>query len=604
VVAVATAALFLLVARLASRREQLFALPIAALLAIALLVIGQHDTTDAWSEVQTWVRDNTPDDAVFLTPIQPGGFRLESQRAVVGEWRDGTQLYFSAGFAPQWWRRMLDLQPGLLTDASGRNILSTGRPLSSLDDEAVVALARKYGASHVVMRKQPNRELPVAYSNGEFAVYLPQLPPPVAPAEATDKDRWLADEKFMRETVLPNIDKYRKGDAKLHLLDADGRPLAGATVEVRQVASAFNFSASLPFFQAPAGAPSNGDFVPPPVDPRELVHFREIFNASMIPFSGKWMYVEPREGELHFEDLDHYVDWCTQNHIRLEYHFLSGYFAPWVKQKNPQQQGEAFLRHAKQIAERYGDRIPYWQVVNETILIQQSPPVFKMLRQMMPNAKLGISDCAKFAPETKSKRRIDMQSDMIRGLAEVRWLKGQGIQPDFFGFHGHRPFGIWPEASQMYASLDLFAKEGVKVHITEFTVPQDTPIISPIRGGRFTPEVQAQFYERFFTVCFSHPAVELINIWGIGPNTWQQGSGLLDANYNPKPTFFALKRLLTETWRTNVTLKTDIEGAASFRGFHGDYVATVKIADGRSHEIRFSIKPGDQPSIVREPIPR
>jgi GH35 family endo-1,4-beta-xylanase len=286
----------------------------------------------------------------------------------------------------------------------------------------------------------------------------------------------------------------------------------------------------------------------------------------------------------------------------MEYHFMSGYFANWVKQKKPDEQAAAFLRHARQLAERYGDKIEYWQVVNETILMQQSPAVFRMMREVLPNAKLGISDCAKFGFEV-NRRGTVTRNDMNRGLAEVKWLKSQGIQLDFFGFHGHRPFGLWPEATVMYKCLDDFAAEGVKIHITEFTVPMGTTVKGDIRGGTFTPELQAQFYERFFTICYSHPTVDLINIWGIGPHTWQAGSGLLDEQYNPKPAFFALKKLITETWRTNVSLKSDIRGNASFRGFHGDYVATVKTSDGKTRGVKFAIKPTGQAETIRLQLP-
>lgn len=556
---------------------------------------------DPWTGVQRWARSHTKEDALFLTPIQPGGFRLESERAVVGEWRDGTQLYFSSQFAPTWWQRMNDLQPGLLMDASGKRLLSRGRSLDSMDDEAIVALAGRYGATHIVLPTGGNRSLARVYSNDGYAVYLPQIPQPEAPADVTDRTRWDADEKFIRDTVLPNIEKNRKGDMRLQLLDTDGRPLAGASVEVRQVRQTFDFSASLPFFGQADMRSANGDYQPPPVEPRELERFLEVFNYSMIPFSSKWMYVEPFEGERHYEELDRYISWCTEHHIGMEYHFVSGYFAPWVARKDPQQQGAAFVRHARQLAERYGDKIDAWQVVNESILLQQSPPVFKELRKVLPpGAKLGISDCAKFAPEnrgaiTSSLRRLDM----YRGLETIKWLKSQGVQVDFFGFHGHRPFGLWPEARVMYDVIDKYAAEGVRLNITEVTVPNETGLLGNLRSGRFTAEVQADYYERLLTILYSHPAVDMVNLWGIGPNTWQDGSGLLDKDYNPKPAFAALKKLITETWRTNTALKLGLDGAASFRGFHGDYEGIVKLPGGQTAKVTFRIEPGRPDNSVR-----
>ncbi len=599
IAAAVAAGLLALLARLTSRREQWFVVPVSIAVGTVILAFGVRSSDSGWTDVQSWAGEHSPAEALFLTPIQPGGFRLRSSRSVVGEWRDGTQLYFSGAFADQWWQRMKDLQPGLLANATGRSILSAGRPLETLDDESLEKIAEKYGATFLVLPKRQTRRFPVVYENAEYAVYLPKLPEPQVPSEASNKEKWLADERFMRETVLPNIEKHRKGDVRLQLLDKDGRPMSGASVDVRQVRQAFAFSASIPFFSPPPPTSAGGDFRPRPVQQPELDRFREIFNSSMIPFSGKWMYIEPREGERHYDDLDRYVNWCITNQVRMEFHFLSGYSANWVKQKTPEAQGQAFLSHAKSLAERYGEKIESWQVVNETILIQQSPAVFRELRRMLPNAKLGISDCAKFAPETKSLRLFDQQQDLIRGLEEIRWLKQQGIKLDFFGFHGHRPFGLWAEASEMYAALDRFAKEGVRIHVTELSMPQDRPVISTIRSGSYTPEVQAKFYERYYTICYSHPDVDLINLWGIGPNTWQPGSGLLDTQFNPKPAWFALKKLITETWRTNTTLTLGLDGGASFRGFHGDYLATIKLSNGQTAVIEFAIKPGDPSTVVR-----
>jgi len=583
-------------------RPRLAARGVIALFAGALLVAaGAQPPRDGWTWAQLWARDHTPTDAVFLTPVQPGGFRLQSQRAIVGEWRDGTQLYFSSKFAPMWWDRISALQPGILVDSAGRHILSHGRSMETLDDEALVDLAHKFGATHIILpRGGRPRGLTPVYYNPDYAIYLPTIQPTEAPADAPDADRWQADDRFMRDTVLPNIERNRKGDVHLQLLDTDGRPLAGATVDVHQVRQAFDFSASLPFFQAPAGPSTMGDYQPPPVQQAELDRFLQIFNYTMIPFSSKWMYLEPVEGQRHYEELDRYVDFCTQHDIRIEYHFLSGYWPAWLSRKTPKQQGEDFLRHAKQLAERYGNKIDAWQVTNEGILFQQSPPVFAALRKMLPNAKLGIADCAKFAPESRLAATPALRErDMYRGLDQIRWLKQQGVKVDFFGFHGHRPFGLWPEAKVMYEMFDTFAKEGVRIHVTEVTIPQDANITGPLRSGRLNAAAQAEYYTRFFTICFSHPSVDMVNLWGIGPNTWQRGSGLLNDHYQPKPAFDALKKLITETWRTNVKLTLGLDGTAGFRGFQGDYEATVNLPSGATSTIKFSIEPAKPATELR-----
>ena len=55
-----------------------------ALVAAGLLRQEAREKRDGWSTAQIWARDKTLRDAVFLTPTQPGGFRVWSERSVVG----------------------------------------------------------------------------------------------------------------------------------------------------------------------------------------------------------------------------------------------------------------------------------------------------------------------------------------------------------------------------------------------------------------------------------------------------------------------------------------------------------------------------------------
>src|SRR5258705_384990 len=68
--------------------------------------------TGSWREVQDWARLHTPKDAIFVTPPEEAGFRVFSERTVVGEWKDGTQQYFDETFATEWAARMEALGRG------------------------------------------------------------------------------------------------------------------------------------------------------------------------------------------------------------------------------------------------------------------------------------------------------------------------------------------------------------------------------------------------------------------------------------------------------------------------------------------------------------
>jgi len=91
-------------------------------------------------------------------------FGLYSERATLGDWAEGANiLYMDNTFARAWLERMHDLGwHTLWGERSGYNGLST---------EAIVATAKKYGASFIITEKPKRFELPLIYENSRFILY-------------------------------------------------------------------------------------------------------------------------------------------------------------------------------------------------------------------------------------------------------------------------------------------------------------------------------------------------------------------------------------------------------------------------------------------------
>lgn len=110
-----------------------------------------------WREAQDWVRRSTAKDAVLLTPPREAGFRVFSERTVVGEWKDGTQQYFDDAFVREWGGRMQALR---------------GDAYPSLSDDELLDLAARYGATYIVLPARPIRPgLVSVYRAKGYAVY-------------------------------------------------------------------------------------------------------------------------------------------------------------------------------------------------------------------------------------------------------------------------------------------------------------------------------------------------------------------------------------------------------------------------------------------------
>ncbi|MCL2649139.1 MAG: hypothetical protein FWD61_19425, partial [Phycisphaerales bacterium] len=189
------------------------------------------------------------------------------------------------------------------------------------------------------------------------------------------------------------------------------------------------------------------------------------------------------------------------------------------------------------------------------------------------------------------------EATMYQNFDQLLWLKKQGVQPDFYSIHGHAPSGLWADPRTMYEVFDRYAKEGVKVHVSEVLVPLGSDVVGNVRKGKWTPELQAEYFERFLTVCFSHPDVEMVNLWGIGPEGWGASGGLVDKQDNPRPAWLRLEELLHRKWHTHVETQLPLDGMIATRAFHGTYRLTVKLPDGREVVTELTVPEGKEVSF-------
>ena len=458
----------------------------------------------AWVDAQRWACTNTPLDAVFLTPAQMNGFRVHSQRAIVGEWRDGTQLYFSAAFAQPWWERMQALQPGLRVAPDGQRLLVQGRSISQLADAQVLALARKYAASYIVLAADTPRKLAEVYRNAKWAIYRPELAKEL-PAPSTDAQR------FLDEVALPNIERHRKSDVRLQIVDATGRPLYDARYRVAEKRSAFLFGGH---------------------------NFAVITNAAW------WCTIEPVDGQRQYAALEKILAAGSTN----EFSFLTGFMPAWLRSRSDGEQATRLQQHVLDLVDRYAKRVDFWEITDQGLALNQCASLIGALRAKHPGLKIGISA----AP------RLDSLGTCL-GLEEIRQLKATGI--DFVALHGHEPWGVWADPKTLYAIFDAFAKEGVRIHITQFAAPNTGWIEGPLRHGQWTPELSTEYGRQFATVAFSHPAVDALNP-------------------------------VDQPWLTELSGALALDGVLAFRGFHGDYEIEVTPPAGHPALAMFPVTPG------------
>jgi len=103
---------------------------------------------------------------------------------------------------------------------------------------------------------------------------------------------------------------------------------------------------------------------------------------------------------------------------------------------------------------------------------------------------------------------------------------------------------------------------------------------------------QAEEVTRFYTILFSHPAVQAITWWDFSDQgAWQQApAGLVRADMTPKPAYNALMKLIKGNWWTRTEARVSRPGTAQFHGFYGDNKVSVK-EHGRELTGTFTFNP-------------
>ena len=170
----------------------------------------------------------------------------------------------------------------------------------------------------------------------------------------------------------------------------------------------------------------------------------------------------------------------------------------------PDMQAEFSSRHCLAVLDRYHDlRIKYFQVVGHEKYMMQCtfPAAWKLLKAKYPEVQFGLSDCVNFWMPGMTSPEI-RDAIQFKGFDAIAWLRGKGIQPDFFSMHGHHPQNDWSDPRDMYAVLNRFKDAGIRVHVTEEYLRLGGSISGPVRTGILTPELQAEYLERYYTVLF------------------------------------------------------------------------------------------------------
>lgn len=383
------------------------------------------------------------------------------------------------------------------------------------------------------------------------------------------------------------IEKYRKGDAMIRVVNREGEPARGVTVKVKQTRHAFLFGAG--------------------VQPTE--EFEALFNYAWLSLHPTGLSPYPGGWDGHIRRL---ANWCRENGIVVKGHPLIWHgLNPGSLASVSERRIEVTLKaRVQNFIGRYRGLIDRWDVANEFLRLPEgNHPVVRWVRRL--GASRAVAKILLWAKEANPDGYFTYDEWYTGPAYEalVRFLRGHRYPLHGIVIQSHMHRGEWP-IRKVWEVCERYGALGVPVHFDELTVlsgphktDDDWHTFRP--NWHTTPEGekrQAEYLEKFYRVAFSHPAVASICIWDFtdaNPARWMGApAGLLREDRSPKPAYYRLRRLIREEWWTEVQGPTDAQGRFKFRGFYGDY--QVQVIGRRTAPVTKRFHLGKGPTTIIE----
>ncbi len=381
-----------------------------------------------------------------------------------------------------------------------------------------------------------------------------------------------------RAAAEARIQAHRMAPLSVRVSDAQGRPVAGAKVSLRQTRNAFLFGSAMSshfLFKARSEGRQ-----------RYESEFVRLFNSAVEENAFKW---PAQAGDWGPEwGLGLALDgarWAKERGLAFRGHVL--YWPSWrntPKSLRALATDRAALHrevfdHIRGTASAAKGLMTHWDVVNEPFDNDELTEIlgpgslgeaFREARQADPKAVLYINDYAILAGgggDTPHRRHYEQTIESL--LRSGAPLQGIGMQ----GHFGWNLTGM-DDALQI---LDRYAKLLPRLCITEYDIAVDDFELA----GDYTRDI--------LTLVYSHPAAEGFLMWGFWDGAhWHKNAPLYRADWTPKPALAHWEELVLKRWRTQAEGVTDAQGAFSLRGHKGDYEVRVE-AGGKAVTQKLSV---------------
>lgn len=388
----------------------------------------------------------------------------------------------------------------------------------------------------------------------------------------TNRPQWLRDQLNSGTPGTVGLDESIR-QHRMGTLIIESAP--HAVVRVEQVRHEFGFGAALANHIFSGSRPGSA---------ADAARYKEVFlqnfNSAVTENALKWHDMEPQRGRVNYSVVDAILAWTKENGIPLRGHNIywgiPNRVQPWQKALDDAELRQVLRDRALDVGRRYRGQFAEYDLNNEMLHANYyeerlgrgiTRDMAAWVKEADPNAVLYLNDY-----DILTGNRLD---DYI---VHIRRFLDQGVPFAGIGVQGHLHGDSFDPAALRNA-LDQLAQFKLPIKITEFNFPGQRSKYYGKRGVTLSADEEqskARNLADYYRICFAHPAVEGILMWGFweGAN-WIPVSSLYRRDWSPTPAAEAYRDLVYRQWWTRWEGRADALGRCELRAFYGAHRVTA-----------------------------
>ena len=361
-----------------------------------------------------------------------------------------------------------------------------------------------------------------------------------------------------RKQAADRIEKIRKGDLAIRVVDKQGRAIPNAAVSIRMSRSAFTWGTCSGTSMLTSDTPNAKIY-------RDTL--QRYFNQVVFENELKWKnWNKIKTYEATFK---------TINGLNEKNISVNGSVVVWPSWKHSPMGldslktdttalRKAILDRVRFVTTTFKGKIPEWDIINEPTyhhniidIVGKAETVkwYEEAHKADPAAKLFLNDFTMF--HVKENNADGVGSDYVYNI--VKYLVDNGAPINAMAEQAHIG-GTPPGIPHILARLDKFSGLNLPIAISEFDIYSDDD------------DFKASYLRDFVTAIYSHPATTGFTQWGFWAGAhWLPMAALWNKDWTIRKHGKVFTDLITKTWWTNLDTTTTAAGTCLVRVFCGDY---------------------------------